>query len=548
MNRSFPALAAALLLAAGAAHASPAVLLDNLGSYHRKIQTRSAAAQRWFDQGLRLVYAFNHDEAQRSFEEAARHDSTCAIAWWGAALTLGPNINLPAMPDRAALAYTRLARARSLEGHASPVERALIEALSHRYAAAPPSDPEAQRALDSTYAASMREVARRYPADDDVQTLFAESLMDLSPWNHWTLDGKPQPNTLEIVATLERVIARNPRHPGANHYYIHAVEASKQPGKALQAARRVAGMMPGAGHLVHMPSHVYARVGMYAEASEANRKAIRSDKDYLDRTHPDGMYPMYVAHNHQFLLFTCMMEGRSAESIREAREVGKAMPAEMLRQMPGFDFVLTYPDLALIRFGRWEEVLREGAPAAEFHFAAAVHHFARGVALAALGRGAEAALERDSLSAPMDSMPGSGMDSMPGSAMEGLNSTASLLAIARECLDGEILSRSGHAAEALPHFARAAALQDQQHYDEPPDWCLPVRHAWGAALLRAGKPAEAEQVYRDDLAQYPANGWSLLGLLQAQRAGNKAAAAAETEAKFARAWKNADVKIDSSWF
>lgn len=539
MNRLFPGLAAALLLMAGGVHASPAVRLDNLGSYHRSIRTHSTAAQRWFDQGLRLVYAFNHDEAQRSFEEAARHDSTCAIAWWGAALALGPNINLPAMPDRAQLAYARLQRAKQFEGRASPVEVALISALNCRYAAVPPEDPRAQRALDSSYAAAMREVARRFPADDDVQVLFAESLMDLSPWNQWTMDGKPQPNTLEVVSTLERVIARSPRHPGANHYYIHAVEGSKLPGKALTAARRLAGMMPGAGHLVHMPSHVYARMGMYAEASQANRKAIRADDEYLARARPDGMYSMYVAHNHQFLLFTCMMEGRSAEALKEAHLVGASMPIEMLRQMPGFDFVLTYPDIALLRFGRWEETLQEPAPPGEFRFSVAIHHFARGVALTAQGHAGEAAAERDSLSAALDSMP-------PG-AIEGLNNAGSLLGIARDFLDGEIQARAGHIDEACSSFAHAAAAEDLQHYDEPPDWCLPARHAWGAALLRADRPEEAERVYRADLARSPGNGWSLVGLAQSLRAGKKAAAA-RAAARFARAWKNADVKIVSSWF
>ncbi len=519
--------------------AAPALFSD-LGHHHRAISTRSVAAQRYFDQGLRLVYGFNHDEAQRDFEEAARLDPDCAICWWGAALTLGPNINLPALPDRARAAWDFEQKALAKVSKASAVEQDLIRALARRYANPAHADAPAQKALDTAYAEAMRAVARRHPQDDDVQTLFAESMMDLRPWDLWGPDGAPYPGTLEIVATLERVLARNPRHPGANHYYVHAVEASPHPEKALAAAGRLEKAMPGAGHIVHMPSHVYARVGRYGEASEANRRAITVDRKYVAAAKPEGFYAMYLAHNYQFLWSTTMMEGRSAESIRAARDTVAAVPPAMLKEMPGIDVTLSYPQSALLRFGKWEEALAEPAPPEDFPFAGALWHYARGVALAKLGRTAEAEAEKERVDAILGKI--------PADAVEGQNQSSALLTVASRTLSGQILARSGKSDEAIRSFRQAVAAQDGLHYDEPPDWYYPVRHSLGAILLSLRRGAEAEAVFREDLKRNPDNGWSLKGLAASLALEGKKEEAARAEKQFRQAWTSADVAITSSEF
>jgi tetratricopeptide (TPR) repeat protein len=386
----------------------------------------------------------------------------------------------------------------------------------------------------------MREVARRFPADLDVATLFAEAMMDLRPWDLWTLDGKRQPGTPEILSTLERVLARDPSHPGANHYYIHAVEASPQPGKALEAARRLPGLVPGAGHLVHMPAHIYIRTGRYAEASEANRRAIRSEEAYVAAARPSSIYQMYVGHNYQFLWAATMMEGRSAESIRAARDSVRESPLEMIRQMPGNDFWLTYPPLALLRFGRWEQVLKEPAPPAEFSFATAMWHHARAVAKAKLGRPDEASAEQKKLDVILAST--------KADAMQALNSAASLLTIGSKVSAAQIATARGERARAVSLLEEAVSAEDRLNYNEPRDWYYPVRHTLGSLLLATGKPKEAEAVYRKDLERHPENGWSLYGLAQSLRAQKKDADAARVHKRFEAAWKNADVRITGSEF
>ncbi|HXO22065.1 MAG TPA: hypothetical protein VOA87_19280 [Thermoanaerobaculia bacterium] len=517
-------------------------LFDGLGSYHRKITTGSAQAQRYFDQGLRLLYAFNHEEAERSFAAAAQLDPACAICFWGAALTLGPNINLPAMAERSRQAYEDLQKALTLaarpETAASPVEQALIGALAHRYSDPPAATPAAQQALDAAYADAMREAAKRFPADLDVATLFAESMMDLRPWDLWTADGRPQPGTAEILATLEGVLAKDPRHPGANHYYIHTVEGSPHPEKAVAAADRVGRMMPAAGHLVHMPAHIYERVGRYADAAAANRRAIAADRAYLDRTGPPILYSMYVAHNYQFLAATAMMEGRGAEAVQSARAMLEHAPLEMLRQMPGMDFVLQLPLFAMIRFGRWDDILAEPAPPADLLYPTAVWHYARGLALASRGKTGEA---HDELAA-LDAIAAK----VPADQPAGYNTAKALLAIASQSLGGVLAAKRGAADEAAGLLARAATGEDALKYDEPPDWPLPIRHQLGAVLLAAGRAAEAEAVYREDLKRNPRNGWSLYGLAQALRARRAEASAVEKD--FRQAWKNADVRPTASVF
>ncbi|MDB4966116.1 MAG: hypothetical protein JWN44_1805 [Myxococcales bacterium] len=521
-----------------AAGAQAPRLFDDLGDHHRAISSKSAAAQRWFDQGLRLTFAFNHEEAQRSFEEAARLDPACAICSWGAAMVLGPNYNQPAAPDRAKKALALLARAR--QGSASPVEKALIEALSKRYRDPPPAadDQKAQAALDQAYADAMREVAHKYPADDDVQVLFAESMMDLRPWRLWEADGRPAPGTEEIVQTLETVLARTPQHPGANHYYIHAVEASTHPERAVGAANRIGNMMPGAGHVVHMPSHIYQRVGRYNDAAEANRRAIVADKKYTGQVADPGYYAMYVAHNYQFLWSSALMAGRGAESVGAAREMLKRVPMEMFVQMPELSFLLAAPTLSLVRFGKWDEVLKEPAPPATLPMPLLLHHYARARAFAATGKYADADAELKALEALTAAL--------PPTAMAAFAPARLVATVANDTAQGDLLCRRGKMADGLTRLRAAVVAHDALPYDEPPDWYYPVRQTLGAWLLKAHKPAEAQKVFEEDLAKNPDNGWSLIGLKEALRAQKKSTA--KVEAKLAAVWNQADVTPASSDF
>jgi tetratricopeptide (TPR) repeat protein len=526
--------------AGGEEQVPPPPLYDNLGDYHREISTRSKEAQRYFDQGLRLVYGFNHDEAQRAFEAAGRADPSCAICFWGVALTLGPNINLPAIPDRAAAAHAAEQTARRLAPKASSVECALISALAKRYSNPPPTDPEAQKRLDRAYAAAMKDVSRRFPKDLDVATLSAEAQMDLRPWDLWSADGKPRPGTVEIVRALEAVLAKNPNHPGANHYYIHAVEASPKPERALDAAARLGGMMPGAGHIVHMPSHIYIRTGRYEEAAEANRRAIQSDASYVAGGGASHIYAMYVAHNHQFLWAAAQTLARSAEAIQAARDAVQSVPIEMLQAMPGFDIALTYPVMSLLRFGRWEDVLKEPAPPAEFPFANAIRHYARAVALARLGRADEAETEKRAFTRLSESV--------PADAIESLNRSHDLLAVAAASLEGRLAAAAGDTETAVRRLEAGAAGEDRLRYAEPPDWYYPVRQTLGAVLLAAGRATDAERVYREDLARNPENGWSLLGLAQSLKAQSRADAEADARNRLEKAWRQADVRPAASDF
>ena len=541
------AMAAATVAAAAADGAPPAAvaaaapaapekppLLDDLGSYHRPITTSSPAAQRYFDQGLRLLFAFYLEEAQRSFEEAARLDPACASCYWGAAMSLGPHINVPGMPDRTQAANRAVKRALALAPRATPVERALIEAAAKRSADPPPADQAGQAALDQAYADAMREVKRRFPDDADVAALAAEAAMDVHPWNYWTADGAPQPWTGEILATLEGVLRRHPDHPGANHYYIHLVEASTHPERAAAAAQRLPGLMPGAAHLVHMPSHVWARVGRYADASEANRRAIAVDAAFVARVHPQGFYLMYAAHNHQFLWSTALMEGRGAEALQQAREAVAMMPVEMLRAMPGFDAGLEMPIWTLVRTRRFAEALREPAPPADLPYATAAWHAARGVALAASGRPDQAEPERTQVEAALKTV--------PEDAPAGFNTVRSLLAIALPLVEGEMAAARGQSAAAVEKLRAAVAAEDALRYDEPSDWYFPVRPLLAARLLAAGRAAEAKAVCEEDLRRHPENGWALAPLADSLARQRQPAAAQQAAARLAKAWARADLK------
>jgi tetratricopeptide (TPR) repeat protein len=519
--------------------AGPPPLFDDLGTYHRKIDTRSELAQRYFDQGLRLYYGFNLGEATRAFEEAARLDPGAIMAWWGIALTAGPNYNSPIDEERNRRAVAAMAKALALAPQASAPERAYVEALKPRYASDPARD---RKALDEAYASAMRALAKAYPDDLDAQTLYAESLMDLRPWDLYTFDGEPQPGTAEIVTTLEGVLARTPDHPGANHLYVHAIEASRQPDRGLAAADRLRTLLPGAGHLVHMPAHIYMRTGRYADASEANVKAIAADRAYFSKSEPSFEYRMmYFPHNIDFLWSSASMEGRSAESLRAAREMEAATPVAMVRQMTDMEGGLVAPLFVLARFGRWDEILLEPAPPDDLPFATGSWHFARGLALLRTGHAFGAQAELAALEKTMAATP-------PERTIQIVNKAREILAVETAVLTAEIAAARGDHATAIAQLEQAVTMQDHLRYMEPPPFYHPVRQSLGAALLAADRPADAEAVYRADLGRNPGNGWSLYGLEQSVRAQGRAEEAKDIKKQFDVAWQKADVELRSSKF
>ena len=535
------ALALALAGQTGGAPADTVPLYGDLGDHHYQITTTADAAQAYFDQGLRLYYAFNHPEAIRAFREAQRLDSLCAICYWGEALAWGPNINLPMDSAAGVAAHAAVTRALALRSHASERERALIDALALRYS--PPERASSSRAaLDTAYAGAMAGVVRTYPDDQDVAVLYSESLMDLRPWNYWTRDGALQPGMASAISQLERVIASNPKHPGACHFYIHAVEAA-HPERAVPCAERLAALMPGAGHIVHMPGHIYIRVGRYMDAVRVNEHAVHADESYIRDQRPGvsaytaGYYP----HNYDFMAFAAAMAGRARQAIGAADRQASIVPSDMLRA-PGMTFLQSHITRRLqlrVRFGRWAELLRTPAPPGDLPHAVGIWHYARGRALAATGRLREADAELAHLhSAANDPR-------LTGVRLE-FNDSPTILSLAEHVLAGDIASARGAHAEAIQHLHKAVEIEDNLTYGEPPDWTVPVRHDLGAALLAAGRAAEAERVYREDLARFPSNGWSLFGLSQALRAQRRNAEADRALAEFRRAWLASDVEIASS--
>jgi tetratricopeptide (TPR) repeat protein len=511
-------------------------LYDNLGSHHYAIGTAVPLAQRYFDQGLRLYYAFNHDESIRAFREAARLDARCAICWWGVALAYGPNINVPMDAEAGEAAYEALTRARSLAHHATPVEQALIEALATRYAETP--SPE-RAALDSAYARAMAGVAERYPDDLEAATLYAESLMTLSPWEYWTGEGEARPDTPALLAQLERVMESSADHPGANHFYIHAVEAV-DPYRAVAAAERLAGLMPGAGHLVHMPGHIYIRVGRYEDAIRANEHAVHADETFI-RDHSPGMgvYTLgYYPHNYDFLAFAASMIGRSGQAMGAAEKVAELVPAEMMAA-PGMTFLQHYAMRHLqmkVRFGRWDDILAVPAPDAELAHASGLWHYARGRALAARGDVAAAETHLERVRAMAD------RTARDGLVLE-FNPAAAILNIAADVLAGHVAAAAGDHDHAVQHLQAAAQQEDQLVYGEPPEWSIPVRQELGAILLAAGRHAAAETAFRQDLDRFPDNGWSLHGLALALRAQGRDADADAAMQRFTTSWASADIQL-----
>jgi tetratricopeptide (TPR) repeat protein len=473
----------------GAADAHP-VLYDNLGSYSHRITTTSPETQRWFDQGLRLVYGFNHHEARKAFREAARIDPNCAMCFWGVAMTEGGNYNDPTTGDRENRALTAVRQAQKLAAGASPAEQAIIQAVAQRHA----GDPATKRdALDRAYADAMRAVATQFPEDLDAATFFADAMMNLRPWNLWAADGAPHPGTEEIVQTLERVLAKNPDHPGALHLYIHAVEASRQPGRAEAAADRLRTLMPGAGHIVHMPSHIYWRVGRYADAVTSNAAAVQADRAYFRTAEPSPIYRgLYYPHNIDFIWQSASMEGRSAETIRAAREFAENAPPEMIKQMPDMETAPVAPIVALVRFGRWDEVLRHPAPPREWSYTSGVWHYARGLAFNARGQAADAKVELSELETILAAVPAE-------RTVAFFFRARNLLQLAANVLAGEMAAKAGDIATAERLLRAAVTEQDSHWFTEPPPWYFPVRQTLGAVLLQGGRARDAVQVYREVL-------------------------------------------------
>ena len=538
-----PRLLPLLLLAGGCSstheQAPPPRLYEGFGNYTRAVTTDKPEAQRWMDQGMQLLYGFNHDEAIRTFQGATRIDADCAMAWWGIAYANGLHINNPEMTEaKSAAAWKASQEALRRLDDEAPVERALVQALAQRYAWPIPAD---RRPLDEAYAAAMQQVWRQFPRDPDVGALYAESLMNLQPWDLWTKAGEPKGRTLEIVEVLERVMALRPDHPGANHFYIHAVEASRKPERAVAAADRLATLVPGSGHLVHMPSHIYTRVGRYADAADTNERAIASDKAYFALAPEPDFYSLYYIHNVHFLAYAAMMEGRYETAMAAARRLEREVPPAFVEKYTHIaDGLLSTPLHVMIRFGRWEELLEEPEPPEFRLLSRAQRHYARGVALAATGRTGEAREEQ----AAFESL----AKQVPAKWTVGNNSSASVLDLCRHMLDGEILFREGRRDEAFAMLRKGADLEDALVYDEPPGWMQPVRHALGALLLSSERAAEAEEVYRQDLRQNPENGWSLLGLEQALAAQGGSPEIAQVRARRASAWQRADVEPGSSCY
>lgn len=519
-----------------------AMLFDGLGDFHRKATTCSDQAQKFFDQGMRFLWAFNHDESTRSFAKAAELDPSCAICYWGVALTVGPNYNLPMMAEpRAKVAWEALEQAEKYSSQASPAEQALTAALTKRYNGPKVLDPSNEMPFFIGYANAMRAVAKKFPNDLDVQTLYAEAMMNLNAWKLWTRDGKPAPGTTEIIATLESVLKRDPRHPGANHYYIHAVEASPDPARGVAAAQRLRGMMPAAGHLEHMPAHIMQRVGRYEEASEANRKGIAADLAYLAKTKPLDYYNLvYTAHNYLFLAYSAAMEGRSEEALKAARRAREFAADDLIATMPGMDWPFSEEYSVLVRFGRWDEMIAEPAPNPSFKALTGGYLYAKATALAAKGRVAEA----KGTVGDLEKLAGE----LPAEAAAGFNTAKEVLAVGVLVAKSRIASAQNQSEETIGLLQQAVVKEDQLDYDEPADWFFPVRHLLGAELLRAGHAMEAEAVYRADLKLHPANGWALAGLSAALDEDKKSSAAGKAKAEMESAWKNADVKLVSSAF
>jgi tetratricopeptide (TPR) repeat protein len=518
-----------------AAPGAPVTPMSGLGTHQHRIATTSGEAQRLFNQGLTLVYGFNHGQAIRLFQRAAELDPRAPMPLWGIALAHGPNINDFEMDrERAKTADEFAKKALALTSPAHPRERAYVEALSKRYS----SDPNADlKKLQVDYKDAMAAVAKAYPSDMDAQVLYAESLMDLRPWQLWSRDGRPADVTLEVVRVLESVLKRAPLHPGANHYYIHTMEGSPEPGKALAAAKRLETLVPAAGHLVHMPAHIYARTGRFVASANSNAAAAGVDERFMQRTGTRaGMYPlMYYNHNVHFESYAAAMAGQYARARRTAAKL-TANVSPVIADMPMLEGFIPQQYYVLLRFSKWDEVLALPAPAASLSLTTAMWRYARAAAMAAKGNAAGARTEQREFVLAVEKIPGE-------TPVGVLNTAAQMFAVARPLLEGRMAAAGGDKAAAIQQYRLAVAAEDLLAYDEPPTWYYPVRETLGAALLANGDAAGAEQVFRDDLKYNPGNGRSLFGLWKALEAQGRKADAARAGAEFRRVWAVADVTL-----
>ena len=526
----------ALMIASADADSAPEPFFEGLGSHTRKISTDSPEAQKYFDQGFNFLFGFNHAAAIRAFQAAKKADPTCAMAHWGIALACGPHINFPRVPPSAAeLACKELELAQENVSHASAVEKALIEALGRRYASPQPED---RSPLDRAYAEAMRGVWKTHSDDSDIGALFAEAMMDLRPWDQWTKDGQPQPGTEEILATLDAVLKLDVNHPLANHLYIHALEASPHPELADAAADRLRELQPGLAHNVHMPSHIDIRRGRWQKAIDQNLRAIAADDHYRAVFGPpQDLLIEYAAHNRHMLAYAAMMTGQSELAIQHIRAMVNGIPLDKEHASVAERFI-GLPYEVLVRFGRWDDILAAPDHPDFLPFTRAMRLAARGIAFAAKGDVAAAKVEQRAYLAAVPLV-------SPERA-SGLDTRQAILPVITSMLAGEILYRDGEIDEGIAKLREAVRAEDALPYSEPPDWILPARHSLGAALMQERSFAEAEQVYRDDLARLPENGWSLFGLAQSLHRQGKEEEAAAIIARFQKIWSKADVQIKSS--
>jgi tetratricopeptide (TPR) repeat protein len=512
------------------------ILFPGTGPHKRPVVIQAGKAKQFFDQGLNMLYAFNHGEAKRSFRAATRHDPKSAMAWWGLAMANGPHINnMAVMPEEEQQAVDALKKAMSLIATARPVDQALIKATVVRFHVPQPAD---RTPLNRAFANSMRRVWARYPKDADIGAIFAESVMDLSPWDTWAPNGKPRPGILEVSRTLERVLALNPDHPLGLHLYIHALEASPYPEKAEKAADRLRDLQPGLGHNVHMPSHLDVRLGNWRKAVTANAKAIAADRTYREQRPDQFVYRVYMAHNHHMLSFAAMMLGQKTKAIDAIDTMVSEMPEDFqVAAAPVVDGFFAMPFEVRKRFGLWDDVLALPEVPERFPLSRALRRAARSVSYAAKGMPHEARAEQSAFYAIRNKIPEDGVF--------GQSRSRDIAAVAHHLMNGEILYAEGKNDDAIRELREAVRREDMLTYSEPPDWIQPTRHTLGAVLFQMGRYHEAEQVYRDDLKKLPNNGWSLYGLHASLKAQNKLEALA-VKKKFDAAWADSEVKITSS--
>jgi tetratricopeptide (TPR) repeat protein len=511
--------------------------LQNLGVHTFPVTTKVPRAQLFVNQGVNLAYGFNHAEAARAFAEAARLDPRCAMAYWGHALVLGPNINAPMNPEDEPKAFDLVQKAIALKSRVSPRERDYIDAVAARYT----GKAEDRRSADRAFAEAMRRLTVKYPADLDARAIFAESLMDLTPWNYWTRDGLPYPETSEIQASLEHVLAKNPNHPGGLHYWIHLWEATDTPERAEAEADRLLPLMPGAGHIVHMPAHIYQRVGRHADVVKSNLQAAKADEDYIAQCRAQGIYPLgYYPHNLHFIWMGATASGQSRLALDSARKVAGAIPHEALGTVPILQGFLVVPYWAMVRFGQWDDILADKGPRHDTPFTRGAWRYARAMALIAKDRIPDAESELAELRKVVAD------PALKGQVTFSSNTGYAILRIAPEVIAGEIAAKRKDWNTATLHLDRAIRYEDALIYQEPPDWHAPVRQTLGAVLIEAGRADEAEVVYWEDLKKNPENGWSLHGLALALKAQGKPEDAARVEERLRRAWKDADVRLTTA--